>query len=82
MGAKLVSIHDDNERRFIASVDSWDGDSWIGLKRNDNGGFEWIDGSPLDYTSWGDGEPNNGGKFSGYRTSIEGGLDKSINKAK
>ena len=60
-GAKLASIHSDEERRFIASVDEWDGDSWIGLKRNENGGFEWIDDSPLDYTSWSDGEPNNGG---------------------
>ena len=58
---KLASIHDDDERRFLASVDEWDGDSWIGLKRNDQGGFEWIDNSPLDYTSWADGEPNNGG---------------------
>ena len=63
---QLASIHDDNERRFLASVDEWDGDSWIGLKRNENGGFEWIDNSPVDYTSWRDGEPNNGGTYSPY----------------
>ena len=67
---QLASIHDDDERRFLASVDEWDGDSWIGLKRNENGGFEWIDNSPVDYTSWRDGEPNNGGTY--YRRAIIG----------
>ena len=59
-GANLASIHSDDERRFIASQDR--GDQWIGLRRSGDGGFgTWTDGSPLDYTSWQAGEPNNGG---------------------
>ena len=42
--------------------------SLIGLSQNLNspeyseptGGWEWVTGQPLDFTSWGSGEPNNG----------------------
>ena len=33
---------------------------WIGLNSLSQAeGHSWTDGSPLDYTNWGDGEPNN-----------------------
>ena len=34
--------------------------TWIGLQRNprDKKRWLWVDGSPLNYTRWGDGEPN------------------------
>ena len=31
---------------WIASV------GWIGLRENPGEGYEWIDGSPLDYINW------------------------------
>jgi hypothetical protein len=35
---------------------------WIGLHRTEPGGkFVWMDGSPVDYTHWYAGEPNNAG---------------------
>jgi hypothetical protein len=42
------------------------GDAWIGLRQDHNdpnylepaGGWGWIDGTPLNYTHWGAGEPN------------------------
>ena len=47
-GADLASIHDDDERRFLAAVDH--GDQWIGLRRDGSGGFsKWSDGTALDY---------------------------------
>ena len=59
-GAELASIHSDEERRFIASIDR--GDQWIGLRRSGDGGFGlWSDGTGLDYTSWQSGEPNGPG---------------------
>jgi len=57
----LVSIHSETDKRWLSSVDM--GDSWIGLKRNDQtDDFEWADGTRLDFTSWEAGEPNNGGE--------------------
>ena len=37
-------------------------DTWIGLNdQAQEGRFEWSDGSLMNYTKWGNGEPNNGG---------------------
>ena len=36
---------------------------WIGLQRLAVGNFQWVDGSPLEYNAWNNGEPNdNGGR--------------------
>ena len=44
----MASIHSDEERRFLASVDH--GDQWIGLKRDGAGAFsKWTDDTALDY---------------------------------
>ncbi|XP_033126387.1 macrophage mannose receptor 1-like, partial [Anneissia japonica] len=69
MGGDLASFHSAAEEAYILSrftpIDQenayWLG-YWIGL--NDQvieGGFEWSDNTPVDYTNWGDGEPNDSG---------------------
>ncbi|MCB9569952.1 MAG: CotH kinase family protein [Myxococcales bacterium] len=63
-GGELVSIHDQatqdwlvQEAFAIASAD-W----WIGLSDiQQEGTFVWSDGTPLDFTAWNEGEPNNSG---------------------
>ena len=39
--------------------------TWIGLNRTLAGAWSWTDGSPMGWTNWGSGEPNNGGGNSG-----------------
>ena len=37
----------------------YEGDSWLGLNRlNTAGGHEWSDKTPVEFTNWGQGEPN------------------------
>ncbi|CAJ0952895.1 unnamed protein product, partial [Mesorhabditis belari] len=61
----LVSIHSQVEndflRRFSRAIRSKE-TFWFGLKRNPNKGsaFEWTDGSAVDFTNWGEGEPDSG----------------------
>ncbi|XP_058137892.1 low affinity immunoglobulin epsilon Fc receptor isoform X2 [Dasypus novemcinctus] len=58
---RLVSIHSAEEQDFLTKHSSWKG-SWIGLRDLDiEGEFIWMDGSPVDYSNWRPGEPNNGG---------------------
>ncbi|WP_420829490.1 C-type lectin domain-containing protein [Nannocystis pusilla] len=40
-----------------------DNDWWIGLNDVDaEDDFVWTDGTPLDFTAWNEGEPNNSGE--------------------
>ena len=61
--ARLVSIHLDNKdhvHRLLAEERIREGVVWIGLFRRDDGSsWAWADGTPVDYTNWRDGEPNN-----------------------
>ncbi len=63
-GGHLVSIHSQAEQNEVRNT-AWGlipGDWWIGA--NDlamEGTFAWTDGTPLDYTAWAGGEPNNAG---------------------
>ena len=59
LGAEMVSVHSDSERRFVTQLAQ--GQVWIGLHRNEEGGFEWTDETGLDFQAWKPGEPNNGG---------------------
>uniref|UniRef100_A0A8C6A485 Fc epsilon receptor II n=1 Tax=Marmota marmota marmota TaxID=9994 RepID=A0A8C6A485_MARMA len=57
---RLVSIHSQEEQDFLTKRANKKG-SWIGLRDLDlEGEFIWMDGSPLDYSNWNLGEPNNG----------------------
>ncbi|XP_048752140.2 macrophage mannose receptor 1-like isoform X2 [Ostrea edulis] len=60
MGAELTSVHsyEENQFLFYAFVEYMD-PCWIGLSDRDlEAGFSWEDGSAVDFTSWGDNEPN------------------------
>jgi TolB protein len=64
LGGNLVVIDDAAENEFLANRFGvpLDDTFWIGLNDyTDEGNFRWIDGSPLIYTNWRAGEPNNGG---------------------
>ncbi|XP_036169975.1 low affinity immunoglobulin epsilon Fc receptor [Myotis myotis] len=59
---RLVSIHSQEEQDFLATHSNKKG-SWIGLRDlHTEGEFVWMDQSPLDYSNWRPGEPNNGGQ--------------------
>ncbi|XP_042638610.1 low affinity immunoglobulin epsilon Fc receptor [Orycteropus afer afer] len=56
--AQLVSIHSPEEQDFLSRHAKKD--SWTGLQDLDvEGEFIWLDGSPVDYSNWRPGEPNN-----------------------
>uniref|UniRef100_A0A914E7F5 C-type lectin domain-containing protein n=1 Tax=Acrobeloides nanus TaxID=290746 RepID=A0A914E7F5_9BILA len=58
--ADLVSIHSQEENQWLVDfLNKKDiGASWIGLYNpRVTGKWEWTDGTPVDFTSWGDNEP-------------------------
>ncbi|XP_012711245.2 macrophage mannose receptor 1 isoform X1 [Fundulus heteroclitus] len=56
IGGDLLSIHGASEHVSGSRY----GKAWIGLHIADpNIGYEWTDGSPVDFQHWQDGEPNN-----------------------
>ena len=61
MSSDLVSIGSAKEQAFIASeTRKYRTPFWIGFNdKRVEGKFEWSDGSPINYTYWKGGEPNN-----------------------
>ncbi|WKY06621.1 hypothetical protein Q1695_006644 [Nippostrongylus brasiliensis] len=65
-GGQLATIHSKEENDLLYSLSkdpsvttaTYRAYIWIGLEKID-GKFQWLDGSPVDYTNWGPGEPNN-----------------------
>ncbi|XP_022088435.1 uncharacterized protein LOC110978072 [Acanthaster planci] len=64
-GAYVVTIGSKAENSFVKnlaqktfSVDR----VYIGIDRTNNGGWEWVDGSPLVYVNWADDPDSNSGK--------------------
>jgi spore coat protein CotH len=63
-GGHLISVHSQAMQDFLTSnaFGIQGGDWWIGLNDiNSEGIFGWSDATPLDYTTWNGGEPNNAG---------------------
>nr|XP_024656169.1 CD209 antigen-like protein E isoform X4 [Maylandia zebra] len=63
-GADLVMINSKEEQEFISKFAGY---SWIGLRANQTSGrskWEWVDGSALTQTFWGEGWSD---PYSGYR---------------
>ena len=61
MGGELTSIHSIEENNFLHNELSFRqiGDAWIGFnKLKTIDGHEWSDKSPVDFTNWAAGEPN------------------------
>ncbi|XP_056277834.1 macrophage mannose receptor 1-like [Pseudoliparis swirei] len=57
IGGDLLSIHSADE---LNSLPDRYGRVWIGLSAPDSvNGYQWSDGSPLQFQHWEDGEPNN-----------------------
>ena len=59
MQGHLVSIKDEKVGEFLYNRFKWK--AWIGAKRNkyNKSQFLWSDNTPVEYTSWVRGEPNN-----------------------
>ncbi|XP_077993989.1 macrophage mannose receptor 1-like [Glandiceps talaboti] len=59
LGGYLVTIESEAENDYIqTTLQENSMNVWIGLNRNLQGGFEWVDRKPVSYTKWADGEPN------------------------
>ncbi|CAH1779946.1 unnamed protein product [Owenia fusiformis] len=60
LNAELTTIHSEDENHFIGLHMQQNSGAavWIGMMRSRSGGFQWKDGSPLQYTNWGNGEPS------------------------
>lgn len=61
-GAHLVTIGSAEEQAAVAAISTTQ-DRWMGLTRPANSlplaaAYEWITGEAMDYTHWGNGEPN------------------------
>ncbi|MAD61684.1 MAG: hypothetical protein CMH49_09295 [Myxococcales bacterium] len=59
----LASIQSQQENQLLFDqMEAYDfNDTWIGLNDlSQEGAFEWSDQSPMNYTYWGNGEPNDG----------------------
>eukprot|EP00058_Branchiostoma_floridae_P019221 XP_002604710.1 hypothetical protein BRAFLDRAFT_80319 [Branchiostoma floridae] len=56
-GAELVSLHSQAEIGLLQQM-QLTSSVWIGLYKNSDRAIEWTDGSPVDYTNWASGEPN------------------------
>jgi gliding motility-associated-like protein len=68
VGAELASIKDAAENTAILAALNGAGFTtgtiWIGLN-NKNGSWQWNDGTPVTYTNWATGEPNNSSGYPG-----------------
>lgn len=68
-GAQLATVTTDAEHAFVIASFCPGGtceELWIGLNdRGIEGTYVWADGSPFEFSAWGEGEPNNAGGGQG-----------------
>ena len=65
-GAEPVSIHDLDLDAFIAEDLAKGEQVWLGLYRaTTNTDWSWLDGSPMNFTMWHEGQPNTNGDACG-----------------
>ena len=55
-GGGLASVHDLDTDAFIGEQVLNETQAWIGLRRNDEGHWQWSDGTPYDFSLWYDDE--------------------------
>jgi hypothetical protein len=63
-GGDLASIHNEADNAFLyeTAFKVFQTEWWIGINDiEQEGSFAWSDGTPVDFTAWNDGEPNNAG---------------------
>ncbi|XP_022088561.1 lymphocyte antigen 75-like [Acanthaster planci] len=76
-GGHLASFHHPDEEAFLVKNLKLNLKRrfWIGLNDQRNeGGYRWSDGTPVQYTNWAPGEPNDyGGQEECVETDLKGG---------
>jgi len=64
LGGDLVTVDNQSENQWLSKMlNSYSGDKWW-MGFNDlqqEGKWQWVDGSPVGYTNWEPGEPNDTG---------------------
>ncbi|CAH1785530.1 unnamed protein product [Owenia fusiformis] len=60
LDARLVSVHSDEETNFIVSrlAKTISYTCWVGLMKSLSRGYQWKDGSAVEYTNWGENQPS------------------------
>lgn len=86
LGGYLATIDGQAEQDFVASLASSSlgsgSSAWIGLNdRRIEGNFEWVEGSPVNYSNWNPGEPNNLGDEDCTELYVGGGAGGKWNDA-
>ncbi len=71
-GGTLAVVTDAAENKFITQAIGKQESVWLGLSdQNQEGNFEWADGTPLGYSNWAAGQPDNAGSFAENFTLLE-----------
>lgn len=65
----LVTIHDRKKQTFVYKNFAVDRTLWIGLMRNEDNVFQWVDGTELTFTNWVTRAPDNLDEKCGEMTS-------------
>jgi len=74
-GGQLAIIPDEATQVFIRSLTT-DAPSWLGAHNvKGNRGWQWVDGTPMTFTAWGENQPDNWGGNQHYLQIIKGFWD-------
>ncbi|WP_411026774.1 C-type lectin domain-containing protein, partial [Salmonella sp. s54395] len=60
LDAHLVSIHSPSENNLVRSVMAEDAFEkiWIGMRSYGQAGYQWTDGTAVNYVTWGPNQPD------------------------